>query len=210
MPGKDAKKAKKKPFGLAGGVYLKQSLANKKWAIGGSVNRKLIKDDYWFARGGWNYSLENEEDPFSYSWGIGYSDWHPGTFSAQLNNWGPLKLGDGLALDKAVASFGYSVKSEILKKYRLSLSGALNIPIDGNSSAAANFRWSPKENWYINSSLSYPLEGDGDPKWTYGFGYSDWRPNKFNLQYSNYGPNDLFEDNYRENGTWSFSYNWKF
>ncbi|PWQ98375.1 hypothetical protein [Leucothrix arctica] len=210
LPSDVVKKGKRKPIGLAGGVYLKKSLANSKWAIGGSVNRKLIKDDYWFARGGWNYSLENEEDPFSYSWGIGYSDWHPGTFSAQLNNWGPLKLGDGLALDKAVASFGYSVKSEILKKYRLSLSGALNIPIDGNSSAAANFRWSPKENWYISSSLSYPLEGDGDPKWTYGFGYSDWRPNKFNLQYSNYGPNDLFEPNYKENGTWSFSYNWKF
>ena len=210
-----AKKAKtkkpvKKPIGLAGNVYLKQSLGSGKWGIGGSINRKLIKDNYYFARVGWSYSLEDEEEPFSYSWGIGYSDWHSGTFSAQLNNWGPIKPGEGLALDKAIASFGYSVKSELLKKYRLSLSGAINIPIDGNSSAAINARWSPFENWYINASVSQPLEGDGDPKWSYGFGYSDWRPNKFNLQYSNYGPNDLFYHNYRTNGTWSLSYNYKF
>lgn len=207
---KKSKKAKKKPIGLAGGVYLKKSLGSGKWGIGGSINRKIIKDDYWFARVGWSYSLEEDEDPFSYSWGIGYSDWHSGTFSAQLNNWGPIKMGEGFALDKAIASFGYSVKSELLKKYRLSLSGALNIPIDGNSSASVNTRWSPVENWYINASVSQPLEGDGDPKWSYGFGYSDWRPNKFNLQYSNYGPNDLFYHNYQSNGTWSLSYNWKF
>ncbi|PWQ94058.1 hypothetical protein [Leucothrix pacifica] len=210
-----AKKAKtkkpvKKPIGLAGNVYLKNSLGSDKWGIGGSINRKLIKDDYYFARVGWSYSLEDEEEPFSYSWGIGYSDWHAGTFSAQLNNWGPIKPGEGLALDKAIASFGYSVKSDLLKKYRLSLSGAINVPIDGNTSAAVNMRWSPIENWYINASVSQPLEGDGDPKWSYGFGYSDWRPNKFNLQYSNYGPNDLFYHNYRTNGTWSLSYNYKF
>ena len=205
-----SKKPEKKPIGLAGNVYLKKSLGSGKWGIGGSINRKIIKDDYWFARVGWSYSLEDEEEPFSYSWGIGYSDWHSGTFSAQLNNWGPIKPGEGLALDKAIASFGYSVKSELLKKYRLSLSGALNVPIDGNTSAAVNMRWSPFENWYINASVSQPLEGDGDPKWSYGFGYSDWRPNKFNLQYSNYGPNDLFYHNYQTNGTWSLSYNYKF
>ena len=205
-----AKKAVKKLIGLAGNVYLKNSLGSGNSGIGGSINRKIFKDDYWFARVGWSYSLEDEEDPFSYSWGIGYSDWHSGTFSAQLNNWGPIKLGEGLALDKAIASFGYSVKSELLKKYRLSLSGAINVPIDGNTSAAVNMRWSPIENWYINASVSQPLEGDGDPKWSYGFGYSDWRPNKFNLQYSNYGPNDLFYHNYQTNGTWSLSYNYKF
>lgn len=204
------KKKEKKPIGLAGNLYLKKSLGSGNMGIGGSINRKLIKDSYWFARVGWSYSLEQSEDPFSYSWGIGYSDWHAGTFSAQLNNWGPIKLGEGLALDKAVASFGYSVKSDLLKKYRLSASGALNIPIKGNSSVAANFRWSPKENWYINASVSQPIEGGGEPKWSYGFGYSDWRPNKFNLQYSNYGPNELFDTNYNKNGTWSFSYNWKF
>lgn len=207
---KSSKKPKKKAIGLAGNVYLKKSLGSGKWGIGGSINRKLIKDDYWFARVGWSYSLEEDEDPFSYSWGIGYSDWHAGTFSAQLNNWGPIKMGEGLALDKAIASLGYSVKSDLLKKYRLSLSGALNIPVDGNSSAAVNMRWSPMENWYINASVSQPLEGGGDPKWSYGFGYSDWRPNKFNLQYSNYGPNPLFYHNFQKNGTWSLSYNWKF
>ena len=204
------KKAKKKFIGLAGNVYLKQSLKKGNKAIGGSINRKLIKDNFWFARVGWNYTLEESDDPFSYSWGIGYSDWHPGTFSAQLNNWGPIKPGEGLALEKAVANFGYSVKSEFLKQHKLSLSGAINVPIEGNSSVSGNLRWSPVKNWYVNTSVSHPLEGDGTPKWTYGFGYSDWRPDKINLQYSNYGPNEISEHNYRENGTWSLSYNWKF
>ncbi len=204
------KKPEKKLIGLAGNIYLKQSLKNNARGIGGSINRKIIKGSHWFARVGWNYTLEESDDPFSYSWGIGYSDWHPGTFSAQLNNWGPIKPGEGLALEKAVANFGYSVKSDFLKKNKLSLSGAINVPIEGNSSAAVNLRWSPIKNWYVNASVSQPLEGDGTPKWTYGFGYSDWRPNKINLQYSNYGPNEIPYHNYKDNGTWSLSYNWKF
>ena len=207
---KKPSKPKKYPLGLAGNVYLKQSLKHSTNAIGGSINRKLIEDSYWSARVGWNYTLEESDDPFTYSWGIGYSDWHPGTFSAQLNNWGPIKPEEGLALEKAVANFGYSVKSDFLKENKLSLSGAVNIPIDGNSSIAGNLRWSPIKNWYINASVSQPLEGDGTPKWTYGFGYSDWRPNKLNLQYSNYGPNEIPYHNYEENGTWALSYNWKF
>lgn len=203
-------KPKKKTIGLAGNIYLKQSLKNSAKAIGGSINRKLIKDNYWFARVGWNYTLEESDDPFTYSWGIGYSDWHPGTFSAQLNNWGPIKPDEGLALEKAVANFGYSVKSAFLKKHRLSLSGSVNVPVEGNSSIVGNIRWSPKENWFVNASVSQPLEGDGTAKWTYGFGYSDWRPNKINLQYSNYGPNEIPYHNYEANGTWSLSYNWKF
>ena len=211
-PEKTTKKAKpkKKTIGLAGNVYLKHSLKNGDKAVGGSINRKLKKDSYWFARVGWNYSLEESNDPFSYSWGIGYSDWHAGTFSAQLNNWGPIKPEDGLALEKAVANFGYSVKSDFLKKNKLSLSGSVNVPIEGNSSVVGNLRWSPVKNWYVNAAVSQPLEGDGSPKWTYGFGYSDWRPNKINLQYSNYGPNEIPYHNYQENGTWSLSYNWKF
>ena len=209
---KNAKKAKPKAFalGLAGNIYAKQSLKNSATSIGGSINRKLIKDSYWFARVGWNYTLEESDDPFTYSWGIGYSDWHPGTFSAQLNNWGPIKPEEGLALEKAVANFGYSVKSEFLKKNKLSLSGSINVPVKGNSSIVGNLRWSPKKNWFVNVSASQPLEGDGTPKWTYGFGYSDWRPNKINLQYSNYGPNEIPYHNYEENGTWTLSYNWKF
>ena len=211
-PKKKAKKleTKKRSLGLAGSIYLNRTLKNGNKTIGGTINRKLVKDSYWFARVGWSYSLEEMEDPFSYSWGIGYSDWHSGTFSAQLNNWGPIKPGEGLALEKAVASFGYSVKSDFLKNNKLSLSGAINVPVDGNSSVSANLRWSPIKNWYLNASVSQPLEGDGTPKWTYGFGYSDWRPNKINLQYSNYGPNEIPDHNYKENGTWSLSYNWKF
>ena len=203
-------KSKKKTIGLAGNIYLKHKLKTSGSAVGGSINRKLIKGSYWFARVGWNYALEEAVDPFSYSWGLGYSDWHSGTFSAQLNNWGPIKPEEGLALEKAVASFGYSVKSEFLKKYKLSLSGAINVPIEGTSSIAGNLRWAPRENWYVNASVSQPLEGEGTPKWTYGFGYSDWRPNKVNLQYSNFGPNEIPYHNYKENGTWSLSYNWKF
>jgi hypothetical protein len=25
-----------------------------------------------------------------YSYGLGYDDWHPGTFSVQMNHWGPV------------------------------------------------------------------------------------------------------------------------
>jgi len=61
-----------------------------------------------------NYTYLPDSGQLTYSWGIGYDDWHPGTVSVQLNNWGPIKPGEGLALDKAVTNIGYKFKADFL------------------------------------------------------------------------------------------------
>ncbi|CAA6815242.1 MAG: Unknown protein [uncultured Thiotrichaceae bacterium] len=202
-------KSPKESSGFSGGVYLSHGLGSHSTSIGGALSWTPIKDSYWNIRVGGNYSLDAKEDPFSYSWGLGYSDWHPGTVSYQLNHYGPIKPGEGLAIDKAVGNIGYSVKSKTLDKLKLGLSGSIDIPVKGDPALNAGLQWSPKESWFIRAGINQPLNG-GDPSWSYGFGYSNWRPNKINIAYSNYGPNALFDDNFKKNGSITISYNWEF
>lgn len=199
----------KESSGFSGGVYLTHGLGSHSTSVGGALSWTPIKDSYWNVRIGGNYVLDAEEDPFSYSWGLGYSDWHAGTVSYQLNNYGPIKPGEGLAIDKAVGNIGYSVKSKTLDKLKLGLSGSIDIPVEGDPALNAGLQWSPKENWFIRAGINQPLNG-GDPSWSYGFGYSNWRPNKINIAYSNYGPNELFDTNFKKNGSITISYNWEF
>ena len=197
-----------KTHGFTGNVYTKQSLSAANPTIGVNASWKPIADSYWFIRGGLDYDYKSS-DPLTYSWGLGYDDWHEGTWSAQINNWGPIKPEEGLAWDKAIANIGYKFKSETLASYNLHANSSLDIPITGDPALNLGMQWNPIENWYIRDNIHKPLNGEPST-WSYGFGYSNWRTNKFNLEYSNYGANELFDTNFRESGVISLSYNWEF
>jgi outer membrane biosynthesis protein TonB len=196
-------------FGFTGNLYVKSKLSDANPSFGINASWKPIADSYWFIRGNIDYSYTIDEDPLSYSWGIGYDDWHEGTWSVQLNNWGPIKPGEGLALDKAIGNIGYKFKSETLAEYNLSANTSIDIPVDGEPGLNLGMQWNPKENWYIRTNIHQPFNGD-DPTWSYGFGYNNWRVGKINVEYANYGSNPLFEDNFQENGILNVSYNWEF
>jgi len=195
-------------LGFIGNIYFRTPMMGRTPSVGVNASWKPIADSFWFIRGNIDYSY-NKADPLSYAWGIGYDDWHPGTWSAQINNWGPIKPGEGLAWDKAIGNIGYKFKSETLKKYNLSANTSLDIPVKGEPALNAGMQWSPKENWYVRANINQPLNGD-PATWSYGFGHSDWRVGSFNLEYANYGPNDLFDTNFKQNGTVTASYNWEF
>lgn len=195
-------------FGFTGNIYIRTPMMGSTPSVGINASWKPIADSFWFIRGNIDYSYR-KTDPLSYAWGIGYDDWHPGTWSAQINNWGPIKPGEGLAFDKAIANIGYKFKSDTLKQYNLSANTSLDIPIKGDPALNAGMQWTPKENWYIRANINQPLNGD-PATWSYGFGHSDWRVGSFNLEYANYEPNDLFETNFKQNGTVTASYNWEF
>jgi hypothetical protein len=195
-------------YGLAGSYYY--SLALKDWSpsIGGSVS--WSPKPYWFVRAAANLKYESHSNPFSYSWGAGYDDWHAGTFGLQLNNWGPIKLSDGLDLQKAIGAITYKVDSKYLQSKNIGASAALSIPVsNGNPSLQTNVRWSPVPNWYIYSGLNFPLDGK-NPSWSYGFGRQDYRPFTFSFQYNNYGPNPILKDNFNKNGTLTIGGSWAF
>jgi len=191
------------------GLRVSRNLATDSTSIGGSLSFAPEHDNYWFIRSGFNYNLRAKKDPFTYSWGIGFDDWHPETWSFQINHWGPIKPGEGLDFNKAIGNIGYKIKSETLAKFNLTPSTSLDLPIKGDPSLNLGMQWSPKENWFIRANINKGLKG-GDPKWSYVFGYFNWRPGKINFEYANYGPNELFDSNYQKNGTLTVSYNLKF
>ncbi|MDD5392390.1 MAG: hypothetical protein PHE17_05160 [Thiothrix sp.] len=158
----------------------------------------------WFING--NLSLKDGKP--AYAWSAGYSDWRPGTVSAQIGNTGPIAPGKGLDLEHTNASVGYKFKSDALKKHKLAAAVGLNAPLKGKPSANASLQWNPKPNWYARTTVSQPLEG-GKSTWSYGFGYSDPHPGKWRVEYSNYGANKAPGDNFGK-GAVTVSRGWQF
>lgn len=199
-------------LGIAGNFYHRAKLTG---ALSFGANVSWKPHSYFFMRGGINYNYLPGSGKFSYSWGLGYDDWHPGTFSAQLNNWGPLKPGDD-PFKGAVANFGYKFVADFLKPYHLKGSAAINIPISGDPSLSTTWIWSPIEHWFVRASISKSLVKAGGLDWSYSFGYSDWHPFTFSLTYDNWGTNPIFDSsqgnsfNFTENGAISLSWSWAF
>ena len=199
-------------LGIAGNFYHRAKLTGE---LSFGANASWKPYSYFFVRGGVNYNYLPDSGKFSYSWGLGYDDWHPGTFSAQLNNWGPLEPGDDL-LKGAVANFGYKFVADVLKPYHLTGSAALNVPLSGDPSLSTTWIWSPIEHWFVRASLSKSLVKTSGLDWSYSFGYSDWHPFTFSLTYDNWGTNPIFDSsqgnsfNFTENGAVSLSWSWAF
>lgn len=199
-------------LGIAGNFYHRAKLTGQ-MSVGANASWKPLS--YYFVRGGINYTYLPNSGKFSYSWGLGYDDFHPGTFSAQLNNWGPIFPGDD-PLKGAVANFGYKFVADFLKPYHLSGSAAINVPLSGGASISTTWMWSPIEHWFVRGSLSKSLTGAGGLDWSYSFGYSDWHPFTFSLTYDNWGSNPIFDSsqgnsfNFTENGAITLAWSWAF
>jgi hypothetical protein len=194
--------------GLAGSYYHTWALKDWTPSVGGSVS--WSPSQYWFVRGSANLKYSVNPDLLTYSWGVGYDDWHPGTFGIQLNNWGPIHWGDGFAIEKAIGAITYKFDSKFLQSKNIGSSVALSIPVNnGNPALQTNFRWSPIPSWYLYSGFNFPLDGK-IPTWNYGFGRQDYRPFTFTFQYNNYGPNTILKDNFNKSGTLTIGGSWAF
>lgn len=199
-------------LGIAGNFFHRAKLTGE---LSFGANASWKPYSYFFVRGGVNYNYLPGNGKFSYSWGLGYDDWHQGTFSAQINNWGPITPGDDL-LKGAVANFGYKFVADFLKPYHLSGSASLNVPFSGDPSISTTWMWSPINYWFVRVSLSKSLTSSGGLDWSYSFGYSDWHPFTFSLTYDNWGSNPIFDSsqgnsfNFTEKGAISLSWSWAF
>lgn len=206
-PSKKPLKVERK-FSLGGQLTLNDSINGGKTYVSASATFKPNRKDYWFIKGTARHNFEENNDGFRYSWGLGYDDWHTGTWTAQLNNYDAIKPGEGLKIEKAIASVGYKVDSELLKKNKLRSSITLSKQIEGDPKLSVSLKWSPKSYWFVKGILIQPLDG-GDPVYNYLFGYDDWHPKAFGFEYSNYDSNPLKETNFRK-GRFSLTYKWKF
>ena len=168
---------------------------------------KPIQDSYWFLRSAFNIS--NQSNPVTYSWGIGYDDWHSGTWGIQLNHWGPLSSGDGLDIDNAVIETSYKIKSSWLEKNNLGSSIALSSPISGKPSLSWGWSWSPFSDWFVRTTFIKPTSGGG-LDWSYGFGFTRYTPSSLSVEYNNWGVNHFPNANFKGNGQLSLIYRWAF
>ena len=197
-----------KKYSLGGQLTLKDSVDGGKPYFSASATWKPDSKNYWFIKGTARHNFEKNNEGFRYSWGLGYDDWHTGTWTVQLNNYEALKPGDGLKIKKAIASVGYKLDSDFLKKHKLSSTITLSKQIEGDPKLSTSLQWAPKKYWFIKGILVAPLEG-GDLKYNYLFGYDDWHPKSWGFEYSNYESNPLGETNFRK-GRFALTYKWKF
>ncbi len=176
------------------------------YSITSQIAYKPLQESYFFARTG--ITVNNSDEPLTYTWGLGYDDWHPGTWGFEINNWNPLKPGDGLDIDNAVVSLSRKFGWQKLSDHNLASSLSLNKSINSDFALTWLVSWAPVENWFVRTLLTQSLEGEG-LSWAYGFGYNNWRKNTVAIEYNNWGFNEAFDTNFKENAIVTLSYKWE-
>lgn len=181
---------------------------------------------------------------FTYT--FGYNDWHPWTLSLVYANYGGNRLNPDRAagekrtyFDQGSWTLGWKTPppESIQRIFRIHPESSLGC--NGGLSftptfldLATNSQQSWKKvvrygckytiigNWYFNiTGAWYPDKSQKqpwDPDFTWGFGYFDWRPGKFSIQYNNYAANrwpwrdDRDFTTRLKDGSISISWKWSF
>ncbi len=155
-----------------------------------------------FARVGlsWRWITEWEEDADlepSWSWGLGYDDWRPGTFSLQLNHWGPLRRFKKTAIEGAVLAFGYKIPLPKGPARYLSMRAELSTPLTWSPSAGAGVAFKLPRAFFLSLGISQKLIEQTRPTWSYVLGRSRWKAGTLAVILANYGPTRVGELNPR-------------
>jgi hypothetical protein len=154
-----------------------------------------------------------------FSYVFGYDDWHPYTLSAQYANYGGNRLRPDAAKRERRTTFnagswnvsfkfplpeilhdlllissedtmGCSVGATLTPRYSDSAS---NTVLNNKRTLALGCKYAFPGNWYFNFNVPRYLvksqQQPWDPDYTYGFGYFDWHPGTWSVQYNNYSGN---------------------
>jgi hypothetical protein len=150
---------------------------------------------------------------------FGYDDWHPYTFSAQYANYGGNRLRPDRAKGERYTTFnagswnlafkfplpvllqdvflinsddaiGCTTGATYTARYS---DAASNTVLKGKRTMAFGCKYAFANNWYFNFNVAKYLvkqqKQPWDPDFTYGFGYFDWHPGTWSVQYNNYSGN---------------------
>lgn len=145
----------------------------------------------------WDQGPAAEDAEPSWSWGIGYDDWRPGTFSLQLNHWGPLRRFRKVALEGAVATLGYKIPLPKRWSKYFSLRTDLSTPLTWSPSLGAGIAFKLPRHFFLSLGVSQKLLEDLSPTWSYVLGRSRWKAGTLAVVLANYGPNRLDQLNLR-------------
>ena len=142
----------------------------------------------------------------TWSLGLGYDDWHPGTWSFQVNQWGSVVPGDGWSIVRtAAAELAYKVR----------LGAALGRHLGLKLALSSKLSWGPAAG--VSVSVKLPRAGfasigasttGGHPTWTYVLGRSTWMPGSLSIIFANFGPNSLPRPNLIAHSALTASWSW--
>jgi hypothetical protein len=128
-------------------------------------------------------------------WGIGWDDWRDWTPYLRLENWGPVRPGDGLAMEVAELNFGYRGPRLCGGAFCLSPAVGGTVPYAGGPYVSARATLTIADKWFAMGGIGWTVpqvfEGPaGTPPWriVYGFGRWDWRPGTLYVTYHDWGP----------------------
>lgn len=167
-------------------------------------------------------------DPdFTYS--FGYDDWHPYTLSLVYSNYGGNRLNPDkekgehfTRFEEGTFSLGwkYTLPRWIEELFIVHPSGGIRGSVNWNltprypdesgsteewkQSFSLSMKYTIYEWWYFDVNVFWYPRSDQqqqpwDPDYTYGFGFFDWHPGSFSLQYNNYSGNRFSSGNRAEN-----------
>jgi hypothetical protein len=173
---------------------------------------------------------------------FGWYNWRPHTFSFGYENFADNRYGESpkqglekLAQGYLFVSYHFPLPKKWVNAIRLDATSAFELkPVvryfpmyrdDAGTlyqhriTTALQARWTIWKRFYIEGSvMAYPLSevrASWDPDFTYGFGYFDWRPWRFSLQYGNWVANRFIGGPGIQgygflDGNLSFSFNYTF
>jgi len=196
-------------YGISGNFVHNNALATQP-SIGTNISWKHT--DGWFLRCGVTYKYLLDTKNFGYSWGLGYDDWHPGTISFQINNWGPILPNSAFPAiyNSTVANVGYKFDLELLRQYHLASTTSFDFPLKGDPKANLTLQWEFYPKFFARIGLKHGVAKTDVFNWTYGFGYADSSPFTWGISYNNWGVNDAFTPNFVKNGAVAVSWGWAF
>jgi hypothetical protein len=164
-----------------------------------SLSYQLL-DDFRFTPG---------SGQLSGSWGLGWEDWRPNTFSLTVNNWGPVRpdsprsLWEGTELDVA-----YRVPLPELLRPWLDVGARINVPLLREPALGISLTVKPVRHLFVMTALRLPPFGNAPITWAYSVGYASYQPYTLAVSYANWGPNRLSELNLVENGVFTLAFLW--
>jgi hypothetical protein len=174
------------------------------------VNAVVNPISHLFARAGLGYRVGLDRTAY-FSWGFGYDDWHPNTFSLQINNFGPTAF-DSLGWEQAVIDLGYKAFVPCAGAFCFSTYASADKQVGQQFKGDLTFglretvTW--QELWFAR--LGVNLTQHGDLQWVYGLGRSDWRPLGISVSYDNWGPNQIPSPNFKRHGSLTLAINGAF
>ncbi len=178
--------------------------------LSGSVLASWSPASSFFVRGGAAYAPMEESGRFRYLWGLGYDDWHDGTFSVQLNNWGPILPERGLDFLGAQLHVGYKVPRVCHARVCVAPYTYVETPLRVGPSLGMRLTVLFHERWFLMGGASYAIPGLTDAQrlerrlgFSYGVGWRTWQAGMPFLTFYNWGPSPALR-----RGVLSLGINW--